>query len=59
MGNTVPPCTPLEKMKYEPCIKVMGESECEVNHVLNNTDKILSKMVEISYKWIIYYQICQ
>ena len=40
MGNTVSPCTPLEKMNYEPCVKAMGESECEVNHVLN-TDKML------------------
>ena len=47
MGNTVSPCTPLERMKIyniayicgnnimrlAPCVKAMAESECEVNYI--------------------------
>ena len=43
MGNTLSPCTPLEKDEISPCVKTMGESECEVNYVLKIVVKALNE----------------
>ena len=50
MGNTLSPCTPLEKDEISPCVKTMGESECEVNHVLKIVVKALNEQYRM--KWL-------